>query len=252
MMRSSSEDKSLDDWYEKRLGQDFLACELALLETIFKKLYGYYWIQPSSPQHFLACELKNFVRRITIEEPHPMIACQKPVVWGEEGALPILSNTMDLAVLPHILEFSTDPQHLLQEYYRVLKPDGYLVILGFNPISLLGLQRLIFRNPPFAKKKLMTSYKVVGELKKLSCRIESIEPYGLSWCGLNGYAPWFAKQFEHYAKKICPVGCSAYLIVAQKKVIPFTLIKSRWQKQTVLPSKFLKPSTQCEKAEDFL
>jgi ubiquinone/menaquinone biosynthesis C-methylase UbiE len=44
-------------------------------------------------------------------------------------------------VLPHTLEFSADPHHVLREVERVLVPEGRVVISGFNPASLWGLRQ---------------------------------------------------------------------------------------------------------------
>jgi hypothetical protein len=44
-------------------------------------------------------------------------------------------------VLPHILEVHELPHQVLREAHRVLMPEGHIVLTGFNPNSLLGLQR---------------------------------------------------------------------------------------------------------------
>ena len=50
--------------------------------------------------------------------------------------LPIQTESMDLVVLPHILEFDASRFQTLREVNRVLKPGGELVMLNFNPFSL--------------------------------------------------------------------------------------------------------------------
>lgn len=54
-------------------------------------------------------------------------------------ALPIHSESVDIIVMPHILEFSDNQHQLLREVERVLKPEGRLYYLGFLPLSLFGL-----------------------------------------------------------------------------------------------------------------
>ena len=39
--------------------------------------------------------------------------------------LPVASNSIDLLVLPHVLEFSADPHQMLREVQRVLMPEGH-------------------------------------------------------------------------------------------------------------------------------
>jgi SAM-dependent methyltransferase len=60
---------------------------------------------------------------------------------SEFHSLPFPSASIDLAVLPHSLEMSTDPHATLAEVARVLMPEGRVVIVGFNPMSLWGLRQ---------------------------------------------------------------------------------------------------------------
>ena len=57
--------------------------------------------------------------------------------------LPFLEHSIDVCLLSHALEFSLDPHHVVREANRVLIPNGYLVITGFNPFSLAGLNKFI-------------------------------------------------------------------------------------------------------------
>jgi SAM-dependent methyltransferase len=57
------------------------------------------------------------------------------------AALPFPAASLDLLVLPHTLELSADPHHVLREVERVLVPEGRVVISGFNPRSLWGLRQ---------------------------------------------------------------------------------------------------------------
>lgn len=60
-------------------------------------------------------------------------------------ALPFPNASIDLAVLPHALELAHDPHETLREVERVLRPEGRIVIVGFNPASLWGLRQRIGR-----------------------------------------------------------------------------------------------------------
>jgi SAM-dependent methyltransferase len=56
-------------------------------------------------------------------------------------ALPFASESVDCVILPHVLEIASDPVSILKEIERILISDGHLIILGFNPYSLIGLWR---------------------------------------------------------------------------------------------------------------
>lgn len=61
----------------------------------------------------------------------------------DPAALPFDADSLDLLVLPYILEFHANPHQVLREAQRVLRPEGQLLILGFNPLSLWGLRNSI-------------------------------------------------------------------------------------------------------------
>ena len=59
--------------------------------------------------------------------------------------LPFASQSLDLVVLPHVLEFAAEPHQVLREVERVLIPEGQLIVCGFNPASLWGARQLAGR-----------------------------------------------------------------------------------------------------------
>ncbi len=50
--------------------------------------------------------------------------------------LPIQSESMDLVIIPHLLEFDAQRFQTIREVNRILKPGGELIMLNFNPYSL--------------------------------------------------------------------------------------------------------------------
>jgi len=78
-------------------------------------------------------------------------------VSSDPHHLPFGTNSIDLVVLPHILEFDPHPHQILREADRVLVPEGQVVISGFNPFSLWGLRRTLagrHGSPPWQGKYL--------------------------------------------------------------------------------------------------
>jgi SAM-dependent methyltransferase len=68
-------------------------------------------------------------------------AGQKIAFFTDFEALPFAENSLDLLILPHSLELSSDPHATLREAERVLLPEGKLIIFGFNPLSLWGFKQ---------------------------------------------------------------------------------------------------------------
>lgn len=81
-------------------------------------------------------------------------------------ALPFPARSLDLVVMPHTLELSRDPHQTLREAERVLVGEGRIVILGFNPASLWGLQRIACNGLPtrpwIARHRLRDWLRLLG------------------------------------------------------------------------------------------
>ena len=70
-------------------------------------------------------------------------------IIARPSQLPVMSDCVDAALLPHTLEFAPDPYAILREVDRVLVGEGQLLLLGFRPWSLWGMRarwsRAVFR-----------------------------------------------------------------------------------------------------------
>lgn len=58
---------------------------------------------------------------------------------AEADGLPLATDSVDVLIAHHSLEFSANPHQALREMHRVLTPQGHLFVIGFNPWSLQGL-----------------------------------------------------------------------------------------------------------------
>ncbi|MBC7490198.1 MAG: class I SAM-dependent methyltransferase [Glaciimonas sp.] len=63
------------------------------------------------------------------------------IIAHDCAELPFASQSLDLVVLPHVLEFAAEPHQVLREVERVLIPEGQVIICGFNPASLWGIRQ---------------------------------------------------------------------------------------------------------------
>jgi SAM-dependent methyltransferase len=126
--------QSAAEWYATPLGRFLLAKEQAYFDTAVSDVFGYNALQLGLPE-------VDLLRASRIP-----FRCRA----GQNGAtdlkadfrdLPIASNSTDLVVLPHVLEFSDNPHQILREVERVLVSEGHLIICGFNPWSLWGARK---------------------------------------------------------------------------------------------------------------
>ena len=67
-------------------------------------------------------------------------------------AMAIASDSIDAVLLPHTLELADDPHAVLREVDRILRPDGNLVVLGFNPWGWWGLRHTLSRQGVSARR----------------------------------------------------------------------------------------------------
>ena len=68
---------------------------------------------------------------------------------GSPQTLPFHRNSMDAILAPMICDIFGHDKHPLDEIDRVLKPMGYAVFLGINPLSLWGMARYFHGLPCF-------------------------------------------------------------------------------------------------------
>lgn len=82
---------------------------------------------------FIDCSLyKNF---IVLDAKR--LGCNKAKkIQAKAYSLPLQNNSVDMIIIPHLLEFDAFRFQTMREVERVLKPEGILVILNFNPWSL--------------------------------------------------------------------------------------------------------------------
>jgi len=86
-------------------------------------------------------------RQKWLVSPMPSVACSVTCI-SSVLALPVARNSIDCVLAPLTLEACSRNKHPLDEIDRVLKPMGYVIILGVNPWSFWGaachLQRACF------------------------------------------------------------------------------------------------------------
>ncbi len=145
---------ALSTWLETAPGRYVLAWEQAQFDALVADIFGFNAVQigllelPAlrsnrMPFVFAAGELLGRPTRDAADGPGARIAAQVRIRLEE---LPFASQSIDLLVLPHALEFADDPHRVLREVERVLMPEGQVVISGFNPMSLWGLRQVVGRS----------------------------------------------------------------------------------------------------------
>ena len=124
------------DWFETPLGQHVLYREQRYFDHAVSDVFGFNAVQVGLPQI-------DFLRNSRIPLRVTCAIEQTAGVRADPMFLPFESQSLDLLLLPHVLEFSAHPHQVLREAERVLRPEARLVMAGFNPQSLWGLARTL-------------------------------------------------------------------------------------------------------------
>lgn len=226
-------DNSLSIWFGSPPGRRLQAQENILLSQVLPHLFGYHLLQIGCFGQGQLLESSRIRHRVILSTTTSPCSRQPAVLHCEANCLPIASDSVDVVLLPHVLEFERYPHEVLREVERVLIPDGHVVLTGFNPLGLWGVRRLFTtrKNPPWCGR-FRTLLRIRDWLRLLGFEIMIQKP--LAFPDVT-HAP-LSKGFylkQTVQKTWSHVG-SVYLVVAKKKVSTLTPIKPKWRAQTVI------------------
>ncbi len=233
----------LRDWYRRPLGQLLGEAEQTSLNEYLTNVFGYHLLLVAPPWQTAKLDSSRIPNRVTLYE------CNKPVedpriLYGRPEVLPIVSDSLDALILPHTLELSPDPHQVLREADRCLIPEGYVFILGFNPISTWGLWRL-----------------AGAWRKQIPWSLRFFRPSRIKdWLALLGFdtlhtRPLFFRPPLHTRRALQRVEfmeklehwnwaglAGAYLLVARKRVVGITPIRPRWRPRSLMTPGLAEPT----------
>lgn len=135
---------SLGPWLETPVGSYMRTWQQSRLDMLTADIFGFNAVQIGLPQinALQANRMKNKWLTDTHAPAGDQVGNRPPIVVVHDFAeLPFASQSLDLVVLPHVLEFAEEPHQVLREVERVLIPEGQVIVTGFNPASLWGVRQ---------------------------------------------------------------------------------------------------------------
>jgi SAM-dependent methyltransferase len=230
---------SFSDFLGSPPGQYVLRWEQTHLDRAVADIFGYHAVQLGLPEIDTLAEnrmpLRLLVSDRVVENGAPqgngsLQGAESEQPSGRRVAvitrfeeLPFATQSIDLVVMPHILEFAQEPHQVLREVDRVLLPEGQVIITGFNPASLWGLRQALSRTGgarPYLPRdgQFISLPRIKDWLKLLSFETNR----GRFGC----YAPWAGSErwlarwafMEKAGDRWWPVFGSVYLLSAVKRV----------------------------------
>ena len=238
---------AFSNWLQTGLGQRLLRSEQETVADLLPNLFGYNIVQLGSLAGNSLVDSSRIGNRIIYRLADEDAECSDPDLIGSEESLPFPDNSIDVVVAPHLLEFSSTPHKILREIDRILIGDGYLLIIGFNPYSLWGLWKIFLAwrdNAPW-NGHFYSAFRLKDWLTLLEFEVEHVEKIS--------YRPPLQKErivqrlhfLEKLGKYCWPYFGGVYMILAQKRVMPMTPIKMRWQKKRqMISSGVVEPTTR--------
>jgi len=230
----------LPDWFDSNAGQALIDEEIANFNTLVPDQFYRVGLQLGLNNRSLLTGL-NVDQAVYCDSALPKGQLTSCSVLSLPEALPFADSSIDLALLPHTLDYCEDPHRVLREISQVLSPEGILVMTGFHPFSLWGVKRrLNKKHAPFDAR--FVSRGVIQD------RLELLGFEPLTGCMLNYRLPqlnatwrdrlgWMDKMGDRW----WPTLGAVYVLVVQKKIYSGLGLK-RSRKQGVRWFPELKPA----------
>lgn len=215
-------------WFAAQPGGSILVAESRVLADHLADRFGYHLLQVGVLPGVDLLRASRILHRCVIDLDGGIADSGYPYLRGRASALPVESDSVDVMLLPHVLEFEPRPHEALREAARVLVPEGHLFVSALNPWSLLGLWRAARRHAGsapwngrfLAQGRLRDWLELVG-LELLSVNAVFFRPPLRNARVLERLAP-----LETLGSRLWPVFCGAYVLAARKRVARATPIRS--------------------------
>jgi len=221
-----------NQWLDNGLGQLTQRSEQQLLENFLNGTYGKHAVLIGLPRQIELIKALDLPCHLLLTSLPDHQKRDINTIESNLHELPIASGSVDLVILPHILELVDNPRQLLSEACRIVKPEGHLIICGFNLYSLWGLTKVLRPKNEFMPKH---HYLHQGTLKKwlhLS-DFELVKQSQILYRPPVQNAGVLNKlQFMEWLGNQCHLPWGAiYVLMAQAKVLPLTPIRLRWKQR---------------------
>lgn len=216
-------------WFTRTPGRLVAQAHKARLDEVLPDLFGFHLLQVGRVGDVDLSEQSRI--------PHCIMADidgdgTKPgSVRCRATELPFESDSIDVVILPHVLEFEDHPHDALREASRVVVPEGHLVVCGFNPRSLMGLWRLLLRKGREAPwhGRFLGVNRLRDWLALLGFDVLSLSPTFFRPPFRNPGLLGRIAFVEAIGRRATPFLGGAYLLVARKRTVAVTPRRPAWR-----------------------
>jgi len=141
----SARHESFERWFQTPLGRALLADQRRMLDRKLERFTGARQLQVGISHRLPLATGTDFAQKIIVAPRwYPHIPDGVAICDADE--LPFPCDSMDLVLLHHTADFSQYPHEVLREAARVLRGEGTIALIGFNPLSLWGVRKYLLRH----------------------------------------------------------------------------------------------------------
>lgn len=207
------------DWFSSAYAKQYFDSERSHVEAAIRQAIGPKVLQVGSlvEQRLVDdFELPYLVRSTGVER-------EGADIIADPAFLPLAPDSFSTVLLPHVLEGSKYPHQVLREAHRVLMHEGYIVITGFNPFSLLGLQNMVYRKAVF-NGRYYTPRRVIDWLQLLGFEVVASAMYQYSPLSSKPGVNRVFNFLEAVGDRWLPMTGGGYMITAKKRDVKPTMV----------------------------
>jgi SAM-dependent methyltransferase len=232
-------------WYQNVYGKYGLELEKTLVAQCLSQLSAQYLLQIGDPFLSSLSDDSKARQRIFLEPTRSSSSFIKPPLAFCQGfaeTLPFEGTSLDVVFLAHALEVVSNPKKTLEEIYRVLVPEGYLLVTGFQPALLWGLYQKKYFKPQRQRASVglsvLRSWLLEYDFEIISGKLFCFTPFIL---GLLGIQSPFLEKIGPFS---CPFLGSMYLLLVQKRCVTLTPLKPSWKRIQLLQGEWAGEATK--------
>lgn len=265
------------DWIQSVAGRALIEQEAAHVHNALDSMFGDQFLQIGA---WAADRFPGFART---QRTAVVSDCEGDSISAitELDHLGIAADSIDVVLLPHVLETHGDPHGVLREVDRVLRSDGHIIILGFSPVSLWGLRHLVTgRRFPPAIRRMISEHRLRDWLRLLNYAVDhssfqyfhapmfrrgSVRQHAAETCSGSRPAPGSEEPsgFDARRSKSRLIGAlrsshaaalqawrnhapfaGCYMLVARKELYTVTPVRPSWKRRVRLVGGLVNPTTR--------
>ncbi len=232
---------NIAEWYDTPLGKCVLAAEQQVLNDELSCLFGYHLMQLSVLPHHRLSESSRINHCFTLAPSVVDATRAREQLCDVQGlseldALPLADESIDVTILHHVLEFSSNPHQVLKEAARVTVARGHIVLFAFNPISAMGLMQLccqFFSKQAIWQRRPLRISRMRDWLEFLDFSCLGVRHVSHNLPINNARYLGHSQFAERRISNRLPLS-NVYCIVARKDKVGLTPIKPAWENSRFL------------------